>query len=254
MSRHAASDLRADGGVYPSPTPGVNGTDGARLSHYRLKLTHYPTGTARCENRRECAISGPEMTETLTCKAPLVVGYRGWMGVQLPHESAMVFGTRGQVSVTGTIDNCPYRGSVMPTGVGHFLAVNQALRRCLGATLGQQLEVRIHRVTKQRNMEIPRELLEAFQARPEATPWWDDLTPAMRRIATHWISSAKSTEVRAYRVSDVLRRAHRAFVKEGPFYPTKEDQPALSRPPELRKAKSATSEGTRSRGRLHGSS
>lgn len=79
-------------------------------------------------------------------------------------------------------------------------------------------------------MKVPPELLAAFVLRPEAREWWDGLTPAARGIASTWIGRAKNPQVREWRAEDVLRRARRYHLKQGPFYPTREDQRLLARP------------------------
>lgn len=76
--------------------------------------------------------------------------------------------------------------------------------------------------------DLPHELREALGRLPEAEQWWDGLTPAAQRMALTWIGRAKSPQVREWRVQDVLRRARRFHRREGPFYPTREDQPLLS--------------------------
>lgn len=90
--------------------------------------------------------------------------------------------------------------------------------------------VAVTRVSKSPDVAMPTELAAALKRDREARKWWEALSESKHRIAMTWIGQAKSVDVRNYRVSDVLRRARRAYMKEGPFYPTKEDQPLLSRP------------------------
>lgn len=167
--------------------------------------------------------------------ARLIVGFRGWIGVELPSESSEYFTTRRQVAVAGTVDGRSFNGIAAPSGHGHFLWINQRLRRQLKLEVGDRVRISLEQRFQRSGRRIPLELKAALDMQPEARRWWEALSVAQRRIAMTWIGHAKSPDVRGYRVSDVLRRARRAFLKEGPFYPNREDQAYLSRPKERRR-------------------
>ena len=160
----------------------------------------------------------------------LVRGFRDFLGVELPPGSAEFFGTKAQVSVEGTVNGHPFDGLAFSTSDGsHFLNLNTKVRRRLVISEGDRLEFIIRRRASAKDDVMPPELARALASEPQAQIWWSHLQPGHRRTALRFIGGAKSPEVRAWRVSDVLRRAKRYFQEEGPFYPTKEDQPFLSR-------------------------
>ena len=175
------------------------------------------------------------MPEFIRFEARLVTGFRSWMGVEVPERVTERLRTRGLVAVEGSVNGFAFRGSLAPTGRGHFMCLKKAFREDCGVQPGQTVQIVLRPVRERPILKVPAELEAALAANAEARRWWDALSASKHRIATIWISQAKSTEVRVYRVSDVLRRARRAYLNEGPFYPTKEDQPRLSRPKEMQR-------------------
>lgn len=59
-------------------------------------------------------------------------------------DAAQLFGTRGLVRISGTIDGEPFEGALMAQGDGtHRLPIKAALRKAIGKEAGDTVRVRI---------------------------------------------------------------------------------------------------------------
>src|SRR5581483_10407001 len=72
-----------------------------------------------------------------------------------PFDVEEVFGTRGRVPVKGTINNVPFRSSLMNMGQGHMMVVNRQLREAAKCKAGDTVNVAMERDTQKRVVKVP---------------------------------------------------------------------------------------------------
>jgi hypothetical protein len=70
-----------------------------------------------------------------------------WAVIEVPDSQAF-FGTGKSVRADVTVDAVPVTSALMPTGQGHhFISVSAALRKKLGKGVGDQVAVRVARIS-----------------------------------------------------------------------------------------------------------
>ena len=86
--------------------------------------------------------------ERLAFEGVLVVGGPGgrWTCVKVPVFVPAVFGRRGRVPVSGTVNGQPFRAAIHPGGDGgFFVAVPRAACRAAGVLAGNRVAITLER-------------------------------------------------------------------------------------------------------------
>lgn len=134
-------------------------------------------------------------------------GVGTWVYVDVPFDAAEAYGAKGQIRVRGTVNGAAFRSSLLPHGNGrHYLVVGGPLRCAAGAEVGDVVRVAIEPDTEERTIEVPPDLQEALEARPEALDFFAGLAYTYRKEYVDWIESAKREQTRASRVSQAVGR------------------------------------------------
>ncbi|HTI50464.1 MAG TPA: YdeI/OmpD-associated family protein [Planctomycetaceae bacterium] len=126
-----------------------------------------------------------------------------WTFLILPGSASAALPTRGQTTVEGTLNGCPFQATLEPDGQkSHWLKVPSKLREAAGAAVGELVTLEIAPVEEEPEPQVPADFRQALSAAPQALAVWTDITPLARRDWIHWITSAKKAETRARRVEN----------------------------------------------------
>jgi hypothetical protein len=137
-------------------------------------------------------------TTTLMARGP----GGAWTYLPIPFDVYQVFGSKARVSVAGTVNDFPFRNSLMPEGDGtHSMMVSKELRAGANAHTGDLVSVTIQRDTEERTVSVPPDLATALTSNPEAAAVFETMTYSQKKEFVDWISGAKQATTRASRAA-----------------------------------------------------
>ncbi|HLB68871.1 MAG TPA: YdeI/OmpD-associated family protein [Thermoplasmata archaeon] len=147
---------------------------------------------------------------------PEGMGPKGaWAFLDLPRNSAVVFGTKARVSVRLTVAGKTFRVSAFPDGEGgHQLNFNKAMQSAAGWEPGKAVEIVVEADAAPRPVAIPKELKAAFAKNTKARATYEALAPSHKKAYVDWIVEAKRAETREKRVTEAVAR----LAKGGKFW------------------------------------
>lgn len=130
-----------------------------------------------------------------------------WPRIFLSIDVPAVFGSRGRVSVKGTINGFPFQTSIFPNGDGTFhMMVNKAMREGANAKPGNVVRIVLEKDDGRREVEIPPDFQQTLEAHAEAKVRWTRMTDSARKEYADWILDAKQEATRQRRIEKALSR------------------------------------------------
>jgi hypothetical protein len=136
-----------------------------------------------------------------------------WVFLPIPASVSAAFGSKARVPVTGTINDFPFRSSLIPEGGGaHYLAINKGMQAGANAGAGDTVTVAIELDLAERVVAVPPELEAALNRAGEARTIFESLSYSHRKEYADWVESAKRSETRltrADRAVELLRGGQR---------------------------------------------
>jgi hypothetical protein len=138
-----------------------------------------------------------------------------WTVVFLPIDVKKVFGKTGAVRIKGTIDGFPFSDcSLMPVKAGgRCLAIKREIRKSIRKEAEESIEIILEQDFSE--LVIPEELIEAFEASPEAKKLFEAIAPSYKRNYAYYIDQSKKKETREKRAVDCVLRLEKEFFEKG---------------------------------------
>ena len=128
-----------------------------------------------------------------------------WTFIRAPFSVAGELGVKGRIAVKGTINEIPFRSSLLPQGGGaHILVVNKALRDRAGVTAGDTARFVLESDTEPREAELPPELAQALQSRENAPAAFGRLSYSHQKEYADYVAEAKRPETRQRRAANAV--------------------------------------------------
>jgi hypothetical protein len=159
------------------------------------------SGAAAAAARDAAADRPQQFRATLVGRGPR----SAWVFLPIPFDAAAVFGRKGHVPVSGTLNGAAYRGSLLANGDGtHAMPVNQALRASAGVAAGDAVEVTMALDAAPRTVAVPQDVQAAFHGCAAAHEAFERLAYSHRREFIEWIVQAQRDDTRARRIAKTL--------------------------------------------------
>ena len=154
-------------------------------------------------------------------KAPVTISFettlymlKDWVVLPVPEADSEKLPSRGQVSVTGTINGVSFTTVLEPDGRwAHWMRVGDALQKAAGVKAGDTVRVEIMTNDVWPEPVVPEDFAEALTVAPQKVKdKWRDITPMARWEWIRWMNATLSQETRAVRIEKTVSKlngAHR---------------------------------------------
>ena len=106
--------------------------------------------------------------------------------------------------MAGTLNGVAFRGRLSVYGSKTYLGLNKETRDAAGIDVGDKVDVVLDRDDAPREVEIPNELLVAFERDTAAKAAFEKMAFTHRKEYARWIAEAKKEETRERRVAKAL--------------------------------------------------
>ena len=121
--------------------------------------------------------------------------------VRLTGDASSALPSRGQVAVTGTIDDHAFATVVEPDGLrGHWIKLGDLKPAPRTLAVGQQVTVTLTPAGDWPEPEVPDDLRAALDAAPDLAELWTSITPMARWEWVRWVGATRNPATRAKRV------------------------------------------------------
>ena len=138
-------------------------------------------------------------------RATVELGGKTATGIHVPDEIVTGLGSHKRPAVSVTIGDHTYRSTIATMGGRFMVTVSAEVRTATGIAAGDEVDVVIELDTEPREVQVPPDLAEAFDADTDARRAFDALAYSNKRRHVLAIDGAKTPETRARRIAKTVQ-------------------------------------------------
>lgn len=121
--------------------------------------------------------------------------------LRLPDDASAELPSRGQVSVTGTMNGHDFQTVLEPDGKrGHWLEIRSNMAKTLAVGKDDTVTLEMEPAKDWPEPEMPKDFRAALTDTAEISEVWKDITPMARWEWVRWINATKNSETRQRRI------------------------------------------------------
>lgn len=148
-------------------------------------------------------------------KAPVTITFqttlytlKDWVILPVPEGESVKLSSRGQISVTGTIDGHEFTTVLEPDGRwSHWMRVTDAMQKAAKVKSGDTVTVTMTTSETWPEPKLPRDFTDALKVAPDKVKAkWQDITPMARWEWIRWMNATLSQETRAVRIEKTISK------------------------------------------------
>lgn len=120
--------------------------------------------------------------------------------VFFPFDTLELFGKKGQIKIKVLFDDkAEYRGSLANMGNGHCLILTQAIRRQIGKSFGDDVNITLWEDKEERIVIVPEDVQVLLDQNENAKAFYEKMSYTHKKEYIRWIEEAKKEETRERR-------------------------------------------------------
>ncbi len=133
---------------------------------------------------------------------------KDWVILPVPEGESVKLPSRGQVSMTGTMNGYEFKTVLEPDGRwGHWMRVSDELQKLAGVKPGDKVSVEMTTSKDWPEPKLPKDFADALKSAPgKVKDKWQDITPMARWEWIRWMNATLSQETRAVRIEKTVSK------------------------------------------------
>ena len=133
---------------------------------------------------------------------------KDWIILPVPEDESVKLPSRGQLSVTGTINGHIFQTVLEPDGRwSHWMRVTDKLQKAAGVKSGDTVTVELTTSRDWPEPKLPKDFSDALKVAPQKVrDKWQDITPMARWEWIRWMNATLSQETRAVRIEKTVSK------------------------------------------------